>query len=47
VPITIPAPILTIDDPDYVWDVFYHRAGLPDYYDAANVGTVYVLPDIT
>jgi hypothetical protein len=44
VPITIPAPILTNDDPDYVWDVFYHRAGLPDDYDTANVATLYVHP---
>lgn len=46
VPITIPAPIQTNDDPDYVWDVFYHRAGLPDYYDAANVATLYVHPTL-
>jgi len=44
VPITIPVPIPTSDDPDYVWDVFYHRAGLQDYYDAANVGTLTGLP---
>jgi hypothetical protein len=43
--IPIPAPIPPIDDPDYVWDVFYHRAGLPDY-EAANVATLYVNPDI-
>jgi hypothetical protein len=47
-PITIPAPIPEPphDDPDYVWDVFYHRAGMPDAYDAANVATLYVDPDI-
>ncbi|KAI0271794.1 hypothetical protein BGY98DRAFT_1006032 [Russula aff. rugulosa BPL654] len=44
VPITIPPPILTNDDPDYVWDVFYHRAGLTDRYDAANVATLTGLP---
>ncbi|KAF8470987.1 hypothetical protein DFH94DRAFT_770526 [Russula ochroleuca] len=41
--IPIPAPIPPIDDPDYVWDVFYHRAGLPDY-EAANVATLTGLP---
>ena len=45
-PITIPAPIVPNDDPDYVWDVFYHRAGLPNDYDGANVATLYVDSDI-
>ena len=44
--IPIPAPIPPSDDPDYVWDVFYHCAGLPDNYEAANVATLYVDPDI-
>jgi hypothetical protein len=45
VPIATPAPVLPRDDPDYVWDVFYHRAGLINEYDAAaNIGTVYVNP---
>jgi hypothetical protein len=44
VPIAIPAPVPPIEDPDYVWDVFYHRAGLLDAYDAANVATLYVDP---
>ena len=44
--IPMPAPIPPSDDPDYVWDVFYHRAGLPDDYEAANVATLYVDPDI-
>ena len=48
-PITIPAPVQPNDNPDYVWadyvwDVFYHRPGLPDDYDAANVATLYVDP---
>ncbi|KAH9043526.1 hypothetical protein EDB83DRAFT_2318014 [Lactarius deliciosus] len=28
VPVPAPAPIPPRDDPDFVWDVFYHRAGL-------------------
>jgi hypothetical protein len=41
VPIATPAPVLPRDDPDYVWDVFYHRAGLINEYDAAaNIGTL-------
>jgi len=47
VPIITPAPIPPSDDPDYVWDVFYHRAGLLNEYDAAaNIGTLYVNSDI-
>lgn len=47
IPIATPAPILPKDDPDYVWDVFYHRAGLFNDYDfAANVATLYVNPDV-
>lgn len=43
----MPAPIPPSDDPDYVWDVFYHRAGLLNEYDAAaNIGTLYVGSDI-
>ena len=43
VPVATPAPVLPRDDPDYVWDVFYHRAGLTNDYDAAaNIGTLYV-----
>jgi hypothetical protein len=39
----MPAPFLPSDDPDYVWDVFYHRAGLFNDYDAvANIATLYV-----
>jgi hypothetical protein len=41
----MPLPILPRDDPDYVWDVFYHRAGLLNDYDAVgNVATLYVKP---
>lgn len=40
-----PAPIPPSDDPDFVWDVFYHRAGLTNEYDgAAKVATLYVEP---
>jgi len=47
VPIITPAPIPQSDDPDYVWDVFYHRAGQFNEYDAAaNIGTLYVNSDI-
>lgn len=32
-------------DPDYVWDVFFHRPGtLQDYANVGNVGTLYVVP---
>ena len=39
------SPIPHVDDPDYVWDVFYHRAGLDDDVDvqAVNVATLCVL----
>jgi len=48
VPIVTPVPILSSDDPDYVWDVFYHRSGLLNDRDAAaNIGTLYVVPDIS
>jgi hypothetical protein len=41
--IAAPVPILPSDDPDFVWDVFYHRAGLTNEYDAAaNIATLYV-----
>lgn len=31
------------EDPDYVWDVFFHRPGaLQDYSSVGNVGTLYV-----
>lgn len=31
-------------DPDYVWDVFFHRPGtLQDYANVGNVGTLYVV----
>jgi hypothetical protein len=41
-----PAPIPPSDDPDFVWDVFYHRAGLTNEYDAAaKVATLTGLPD--
>jgi len=34
-------------DPDYVWDVFYHRPGLLNDRDAAaNLATLYVKPAI-
>ncbi|KAH9968335.1 hypothetical protein BGW80DRAFT_1254476 [Lactifluus volemus] len=46
VPIVMPLPILPRDDPDYVWDVFYHRAGLLNDYDAVgNVATLSGLPE--
>src|SRR5579863_8896813 len=45
VPVATPAPVLPRDDPDYVWDVFYHRAGLTNDYDTtANIGTLYANP---
>lgn len=45
VAVAAPAPIPPRDDPDFVWDVFYHRAGLTNEYDAAaNVATLYVDP---
>ncbi|KZV76199.1 hypothetical protein PENSPDRAFT_646478 [Peniophora sp. CONT] len=47
VPIAAPAPLPPTDDPDYVWDVFYHRAGLMDDLEelpAVNVGTLTGLP---
>lgn len=48
VPIAAPAPLPPTDDPDYVWDVFYHRAGLMDddleELPAVNVGTLTGLP---
>ncbi|KAI0030269.1 hypothetical protein K488DRAFT_72333 [Vararia minispora EC-137] len=42
-----PAPPLPTDDPEYVWDVFYHQAGLADDYEEmpnANIGTLTGLP---
>ncbi|KAF8258930.1 hypothetical protein EI94DRAFT_1834689 [Lactarius quietus] len=46
VAVTAPIPIPPSDDPDYVWDVFYHRAGLTNEYDAAaNVATLTGLPN--
>jgi len=47
VPIRAPAPLPLTDDPDYVWDVFYHLAGLADDYEEmpnANIGTLCVRP---
>ncbi|KAI0248311.1 hypothetical protein BJV78DRAFT_1237447 [Lactifluus subvellereus] len=45
IPIATPAPFPSRDDPDYVWDVFYHRAGLLNDYDAvANIATLRGLP---
>ncbi|KAI0291783.1 hypothetical protein B0F90DRAFT_1774468 [Multifurca ochricompacta] len=45
VPIDAPAPIPPSDDPDYVWDVFYHRAGLLNDHDAVgNIATLTGLP---
>ena len=47
VPIAAPAPLPPTDDPDYVWDVFYHRAGLMDDLEelpALNIGTLTGLP---
>ncbi|KAI9447352.1 hypothetical protein BJY52DRAFT_1228295 [Lactarius psammicola] len=44
--VAAPAPIPPRGDPDFVWDVFYHRAGLTNEYDAAaNVATLTGLPD--
>lgn len=44
--IAAPVPIPSSDDPDFVWDVFYHRAGLTNEYDAAaNVATLTGLPN--
>lgn len=46
VPVPAPAPIPQRDDPDFVWDVFYHRAGLTNEYDAAaKVATLTGLPN--
>ncbi|KAH9172632.1 hypothetical protein EDB89DRAFT_1964059 [Lactarius sanguifluus] len=46
VPVSAPAPIPPRDDPDFVWDVFYHRAGLTNEYDAAaKVATLTGLPN--
>ena len=38
----IPAPAPPAEDPDYVWDVFYHRARLNEYDKIGNVGTLWV-----
>jgi hypothetical protein len=47
VPITTPSQIPPRGDPDYVWDVFYHRLGLLNDRDgAANVATLYVKPAV-
>jgi hypothetical protein len=43
VPISAPAPLPPTDDPEYVWDVFYHRAGLADDYEEkpnVNIATL-------
>ncbi|KAI0262443.1 hypothetical protein BC834DRAFT_1002584 [Gloeopeniophorella convolvens] len=46
VPISAPAPIPPTDDPDYVWDVFYHRAGLLNEYDGVTkIATLTGLPE--
>ncbi|KAI9510147.1 hypothetical protein F5148DRAFT_1181910 [Russula earlei] len=46
VPIAMPAQIRSNDDPDFVWDVFYHRSGLlNDRNAAANVATLTGLPE--
>ncbi|KAH9954006.1 hypothetical protein BC827DRAFT_1245594 [Russula dissimulans] len=46
VPITTPSQIPPRGDPDYVWDVFYHRLGLLNDRDgAANVATLTGLPE--
>ncbi|KAI0299584.1 hypothetical protein BC826DRAFT_995379 [Russula brevipes] len=46
VPNAVPASFPLSDDPDYVWDVFYHRAGLLNDHDAAaNVATLTGLPE--
>lgn len=46
VAIAAPGPIPPSDDPDFVWDVFYHRAGLTNEYDAAaKVATLTGLPN--
>ncbi|KAH9059905.1 hypothetical protein EDB87DRAFT_1684173 [Lactarius vividus] len=46
VAVSAPAPIPPRDDPDFVWDVFYHRAGLTNEYDAAaKVATLTGLPN--
>ena len=38
-----PVPIQSSNNPDFVWDVFYHHAGLSNKYNAvANVATLYV-----
>ena len=38
----IPAPAPPAEDPDYVWDVFYHRARLNEYDKIGNIGTLWV-----
>lgn len=46
VAVAAPVPIPSSDDPDFVWDVFYHRAGLTNEYDAAaKVAMLTGLPD--
>ncbi|KAH9952940.1 hypothetical protein BC827DRAFT_1251429 [Russula dissimulans] len=46
VPIATPSRIPPRGDPDYVWDVFYHRSGLLNDRDAAaNVATLTGLPE--
>ncbi|KAI0316267.1 hypothetical protein OF83DRAFT_262772 [Amylostereum chailletii] len=38
-------PVPPTDDPDYVWDIFYHRAGLDnDEIKAVNIATLTGLP---
>ncbi|KAH9954000.1 hypothetical protein BC827DRAFT_1245554 [Russula dissimulans] len=45
-PIATPSQIPPRGDPDYVWDVFYHRSGLLNDRDAAaNVATLTGLPE--
>ncbi|KAI0051508.1 hypothetical protein FA95DRAFT_1554601 [Auriscalpium vulgare] len=43
--ITVPASLPPLDDPDYVWDVFYHRAGLINEFDnTIHIATLTGLP---
>ncbi|ETW81994.1 hypothetical protein HETIRDRAFT_451648 [Heterobasidion irregulare TC 32-1] len=44
-PVQMPPPSAPSDDPDYVYDVFYHRAGaLLENENVTNIGTLIGLP---
>ncbi|KAA1473809.1 hypothetical protein DENSPDRAFT_297712 [Dentipellis sp. KUC8613] len=37
-------PATNAEDPDYVWDVFFHRPGALNYASVSNIGTLTGLP---